>query len=136
MKNIFLDTDVILDLLLEREPFYYGAMIVFEKAENNEINLFTSATCFANLFYILRKAYNFIQVYRILNNLKISLKILSVDSNIISLALLTNAADFENYVQYYTALNNKMDIILTRNTKNYKLSKIPVMTPEEFLGLQ
>jgi len=133
MKKIFLDTDVILDLILEREPYYFGSMIVFEKAENKEINLYASATCFTNLFYILRKSYNYLQVYKMLNKLIISLNILSVDSKIISFALQSGVPDFEDSVQYYTALNNNMEIILTRNTKNYKTSVIPVMTADEFL---
>jgi predicted nucleic acid-binding protein len=71
-----------------------------------------------------------------LNKLLVYVDILSVDSDIIRLALNSIFKDFEDAVQYYTSIKNNLDIILTRNIKDYKSTDIPVMTPDEFLGIR
>jgi predicted nucleic acid-binding protein len=134
MSQIFLDTDIILDLLLERVPYHFPSMLLFEKAERKQVHLFASSVCFTNLFYILRKSYSRTDVYRMLNEIVISVNILSVDSNIVKLSLLSGLPDFEDSVQMATAAGNKMDVILTRNVRDYKNSEVPVMTPDEFLN--
>ena len=136
MKKIFLDSDVILDLLTEREPFHYSPTIIFEKAERNEVTLFASSVCFTNLFYVLRKSYTSNQVYNMLNKLIVYVNILNVDAGIIQLGLASGFRDFEDAVQYYTAKENQMEVILTRNTNDYKLRDIPIMTADEFLSLK
>ncbi len=133
MKKVFLDTDIILDLLLERKPFNLPSMLVFEKAEKSLIDLNASAVTFTNLFYILGKSYSYSKVYSMLNEVCISVNILNVDSKIIKHALLSENPDFEDSVQKETAVANGMDVILTRNIKDYKDSIIPVMNADEFL---
>jgi predicted nucleic acid-binding protein len=136
VKNIFLDSDIILDLLLQRCPYDISISLVFEKSKSNELKLFTSSVCIANVYYILRKNHTNSDVKNMLNKLFVYVDILSVDSDIIRLALNSFFNDFEDAVQYYTSIKNKFDTILTRNIKDYKSTDIPVMTPEEFLGIR
>ena len=135
MNKLFLDSDVILDLLTKREPFHLGSFFIFEKAERNELNLFASSVCFTNMFYILRKSYTSVQVYNMLNKLIGLVNVLNVDSRIIHASLSSSFSDFEDAVQYFTAKENGMDVIITRNVKDYKHKDVPVMTPVEFLKI-
>jgi predicted nucleic acid-binding protein len=136
VKNIFLDSDIILDLLLQRYPHDISISLVFEKAKSNKLKLFTSSVCITNVYYILRKNRTNSEVKNMLNKLLVYVDILSVDSDIIRLALNSFFKDFEDAVQYYTSIKNNLDIILTRNIKDYKSTDIPVMTPDEFLGIR
>ncbi|MBZ0201397.1 MAG: PIN domain-containing protein [Ignavibacteria bacterium] len=133
MKKIFLDSDVILDLLLEREPYHHSITLLLEKVKSGDIVLHTSSICILNINYILRKSYSHDYVKEVLNKLLHFVNILSVDSGIIHLSLNSDFIDFEDGVQYYCSLNNDISEIITRNIKDYKPSKIPVLTPEEFL---
>lgn len=133
MKKVFLDSDVILDLLLERQPYHHSITLLFEKVKSGEINLFTSSICILNINYILRKSYSRDNVREILNKFLPFIKVLSVDSGVIYSSLNSDFIDFEDGVQYYCSLNNEISEIITRNIKDYKPSKIPVLTPIEFL---
>lgn len=133
MKNLFMDSDVILDLLLKREPHFISTAVLLEKAKSNEIKLFTSSVCAVNVHYILRKSYPTDEIGLMLNKFFMYVGILTVDKDIIMLALNSHFRDFEDAVQYYAAIKNNLETILTRNTKDYKVDDIPVMTPVEFL---
>ncbi|MEO8514522.1 MAG: PIN domain-containing protein [Ignavibacteria bacterium] len=133
MKNIFLDSDVILDLLLERGQFFRDIALVFEKAKTGDIILHTSSICILNINYLLRKSYSKDAVEEIFNKFFQYVKILTVDSQIIMASLNSNFNDLEDGVQYYCSLNNGINEIITRNIKDYKHSKIPVLTPLEYL---
>ena len=133
MKKVFLDSDVILDLLLERQPYHHSITLLFEKVKSGEIILFTSSICILNINYILRKSYSRDNVREILNRFLPFVKILSIDSGVIYSSLNSDFMDFEDGVQYYCSLNNEISEIITRNIKDYKPSKIPVLTPIEFL---
>lgn len=133
IKKIFLDSDVILDLLLERGQFFRDIALVFEKAKTEEIILYTSSICILNINYLLRKSYSKDAVEEILNKFLQYVKILAVDSAIIMASLNSNFNDLEDGVQYYCSLNNDINEIITRNIKDYKHSKIPVLTPLEYL---
>lgn len=133
IKKIFLDSDVILDLLLERGQFFRDIALVFEKAKTGGIILYTSSICVLNINYLLRKSYSKDAVEEIMNKFLQYVKILAVDSAIIMASLNSNFNDLEDGVQYYCSLNNGINEILTRNIKDYRHSKIPVLTPLEFL---
>lgn len=136
MKKIFLDSDVILDLLLERDPYYRDITLLFDKIKTSNITLCTSSICILNINYLLRKSYSKDIVKEILNKFLQFVKILSIDSGIIHASLNSDFADMEDGVQYYCSLNNGISEIITRNIKDYKHSKIPVLTPIEFLEIQ
>lgn len=133
MEKVFVDTDIILDLLGAREPFYKSAAILFSKADNNKVKIYVSSLSFANLNYILSKQYSANQARKILLKFKALVNVLSVSDKIIDLALSSDFKDFEDGTQYFTAIENNIDIFLTRNLKNFKNAKVSVMTAEQYL---
>jgi len=135
MKKIFIDTDIILDLLLERDPFYEFSSKLFIKVENKEIEGYVSSLIFSNLFYIIRKIKGIDEAKIILRKLKYLVNVLAINDKIIELSLDSNFSDFEDGIQYYVSLENNLDIIITRNKDDYKYSKIPVFTAEEYLDI-
>ncbi len=133
MKSIFLDTNIIIDLLAKREPFVQDAKKIFSLADKGKVKLYTSALSIANVSYVLLKQRKAEETKQILRKLILLVKIYSLDEKIINLALNDiEFNDFEDGLQYYTALENNTDIILTRNTKDFKNSKLPVMTAKQF----
>lgn len=133
MERVFIDTDISLDMLAERNPFYAHAAILFSKADRKEISLCVSSLTFANLNYILAKQYSTQQARKILSKFKILVSTLAVDDKIIELALSSDFRDFEDAIQYHTCIQNSITTLLTRNTRDYKKAQIAIMTPEEFL---
>lgn len=134
MTNILVDTNILLDLLARREPFYQGAAKVFSLGDKQKIRLSVSALSIATVHYILTKSHKSAEVRNILRRLKILVNILSLNEKIIELALNDNAyVNFEDGLQYHTAIESSQDIILTRNQKDFKKSSIPVMSPDEYL---
>ncbi len=135
MTKIFIDSDVILDLLAKREPFYPYAAELFSLVEKGKIKAYVSAIIITNLHYVLRKLTNKEQAIKSLQKLKLLVKILPVDEKIIDLALASEFKDFEDSIQYYVAKENGIDFLLTRNKKDYKTADITILTPEEYLKL-
>lgn len=136
MNKIFLDTDVIMDFLLKREPFAKTAAQLFEMAEMSVITIHTSSVCFGNIYYIARKWLGHENVLLFLKRLTLLAIVLPVDNFVISQALDSNFKDFEDAIQHFTALHaNHIEAILTRNTKDYQQSQLPVFTPDEFLAM-
>jgi len=133
MQSAFVDTDISLDLLTQREPFYTAAATLFTKADKKELRLFVSSLSFSNLYYVLKSENSAIESRRILNNYRILVNVLPVNEKIIDLALQSLFKDFEDAIQYYAATQHNVPIILTRNLKEYKQSAIPVMTAADFL---
>ena len=131
--NVFVDSDIILDLLAQREPFYVYAAKLFTLVDQRKIKVFTSPLVFANLHYILRKHKSNDFALQSLRKLKTLVKILPINSKVIEQALNSEFTDFKDAIQYFTALNNKVKILLTRNKTDYKRSKITISTAEEFI---
>ena len=131
--NVFVDSDIILDMLAQREPIYIFAAKLFTLVDQKKIKAFTSPLVFANLHYILRKQKSNDFALQSLRKLKTLVKILPINSKIIEQALNSEFTDFEDAIQYFTALNNKVKILLTRNKTDYKKSKITISTAEEFI---
>ncbi len=134
MTDLFVDTDVIIDFIIDRQPFSIDAAKVFTLIEQKKIKGYTSALCYSNLYYVLSKYAPHKKVITMLNELSELVGILKVDDNIIKASLASDFKDFEDAIQYYTAQEYKrIDVIITRNIKDYKKSSLPVMTPETFL---
>ena len=133
MENIFVDTDIILDLLSFREPFYESAANLFSLADQKKIRISVSSLSFSNLNYILSKEISANQSRKQLQKFKTLVTVLSVTDKIVELALASDFKDFEDGLQYHTALEHRIKILLTRNLKDYKKAEIPVMTAEQFL---
>lgn len=133
MTNVFIDSDIILDLLAKREPHYIYSSRLFTLIDKKEIVAFTSPLIFANLHYLLRKLTSNASALKSLRKLKALIKVLPIDEKVIEQALNSEFSDFEDAIQYFTAVNNGITLLLTRNKKDYKKSKISVLTAEEFL---
>jgi len=133
MKRIFLDTNIALDLLARRMPFYSDAAKLFSLADKKKIKISISALCLADTNYILSKQLPEKEVRKILRKFKVLVNALPLDDKITDLALNSDFKDFEYAIQYFTAIENDQDIIITRNLPDFKESKIPVMTADEFI---
>lgn len=127
-----MDTNIILDLLQKREEFYLEAQELFTLADKREVNLYVSALSIANIHFTLFKYLKF-EDRKVVSILKVLVKVLPIDHKIIELSLALDFNDFENAIQYYTAMENNMDVILTRNKRDFKNLEIPVLTAKEFL---
>jgi len=136
MDKILVDTNIVIDLLTQRNEFYRPASRLFTLSDNKEIILSISSLTFANTYYLITKELNAQKAKEILRKFKLLVNILSMDDKIIDLSLNSNFKDFEDAIQYYTAIEHKIDIIITRNLKDFKLSKIPVMTAENYLAMK
>lgn len=134
MKKLFLDTNIVIDLLAKREPFYEEAASLFTMADKQQILLFVSAMTFANTNYILLHEMKAEEAKLILRKLKLIVHVLSLDEKVVELSLNDDDfKDFEDAMQYYTALENEADAIITRNLKDFQKAKLPAMTAAQFL---
>jgi predicted nucleic acid-binding protein len=134
MKKIYLDTNILIDLLSRREPFYEEAAELFSLADKRIIELSVSSLSIANTSYVLLRQMNSVQAKSILRKLRLIIKTLPLDDKIIGLALNDDTfSDFEVGLQYFTAIENDQNLIISRNLKDFKNSKLPVLTAKQFL---
>lgn len=132
--RLFLDTNVVIDLLGERIPYYRSAALIATLADIGEITLMTSSLSYTTTEYILSKQLKQESVIAKLRRFKVISEIASVDDSVIEKALQSDFSDFEDAVQYHSAVNANCQIIITRNPRHFKLSVLPVMTPDEYLN--
>ena len=136
MKKIFIDTNIVIDLLSRREPFYEEAANLFSLADKKIIELSISSLTVANTSYTLLRQTNSTSAKEILRKFRLIINILPLDDKIIGIALNDNSFDdFEDGLQYFTAIENSQDLIITRNLKDFKNSALPVMTARQFLEM-
>jgi predicted nucleic acid-binding protein len=132
--KIFLDTNIIVDLLSDRQPFSKYAIQIFQKAENNEIQLYTSSHSIATTHYLLKKYLEEKELRNVIYDLLQYLTVIAVDVDIIKKGLRTNHKDYEDAIQILCASSvQNIDYIVTRNTKDFKTSEIPVLNPDEII---
>ncbi|WP_339755503.1 PIN domain-containing protein [Algoriphagus aquimarinus] len=134
MSRIFLDTNVILDLLGERVPFYDAIAKVVTLADQKKITLVVSPLSFTTIDYVLSKYETSDSVLKKLRMFKILCEVCAVDEETIEKGLNSEFSDFEDAVQYFTALQANCSIIITRNGIDFKNSTLPVMSAEEYLS--
>ncbi len=135
MKKIFVDTNIVIDLLAKRELFYQDAAALFSLADKNQLEISVSSLTIANTSYTLLRNMKANQAKSVLRNLRLLVKILPLDYKIIDLALNDDSfSDFEDSLQYFTALENNQELILTRNLKDFKHSKLPILTAKQFIA--
>jgi len=134
-KKVFVDTDIIYDLLAKREPFYQAAARLFTLADEGRIQIFISALSLANLHYLISKETSSFEARQILRKFKLLVQTAPLTEKIIDLALNSDFNDFEDAVQYYSALQNEIEILITRNLKDYKKAQIAVLTAQDFINL-
>ncbi|MDD5672624.1 MAG: PIN domain-containing protein [Chitinivibrionales bacterium] len=135
MDKVFIDSDIILDLIQERE-YYSDAVRLFTLVEENKIKAYVSPLIFANLFYILRKQESAKFALHVLVRLKALVRVLTINEKTIELALSSGFKDFEDAIQYYSALEENIEYLVTRNKDDYKKSGIIICNAKEYLALQ
>ena len=128
MNKLLVDINIMMDLLSRREEFFREAQELFTLADNKEVMLYVSALTFANTHYLLTKYQKLDEARKTLSKFKVLVTVAPLDDKIIELALAADFRDFEDAIQYYTAIENEVDIIITRNKKDFKKSRLPVMT--------
>jgi predicted nucleic acid-binding protein len=133
MQRIFADTDVLLDLLARRDPFYEFAARLFSRADRNSVEIAVSSLSFANLNYLLSKQYSAEQARKMLMKFKTLVSVLPVTDKVVELALSSDFKDFEDGLQYFTATENNIMVLITRNLKDFRKADITVLTAEQFL---
>ena len=134
MKNILIDTDVILDFFFDRTPFSEDATGILSMCESGDVNGYLTPVIISNTYYLLRRTSGHRKVIEKLNQLMTILKILYMDKDSVMSALRSDFKDFEDALQNYAAENSGIiDVIVTRNVKDYSKSKIGVMTPKNYV---
>ena len=133
MNQILIDTNIVLDLLVRRMPFYNETAELFSLADRRIIRLALSSLSLANTHYVLTKYKPETEARRIIRSFKVLVRVLSFDEKIADLALNSDFKDFEDAIQYFTAIENGQEIIITRNMSGYRDSQLPVMTAREFI---
>lgn len=132
MKKIFVDTNILVDLLADRKPFSKYAVEIFNASENKKVKLFTSSHSIATTYYILKKFIDDSSLRKTLLGLIEYMTIIPVDTEVLTKGLRSKQKDFEDSIQIYCATTiNKIDCIVTRNVKDFKGCEIIVLTPDE-----
>lgn len=133
MERVFLDTNVLLDLIADREPFADDAALIFAKAEQGIFELHVCSLSFPNIHYLVEKIKGKKKAMEAMRYLRPMVKILPVDAQCIEAAIRRNGIDFEDDIQLECAVAADMDVIISRDNKGFSNAKIPVLSPSTFL---
>ncbi|NTV15723.1 MAG: PIN domain-containing protein [Desulfobulbaceae bacterium] len=133
-QRAFLDTNIIFDLLGRRDPYYAPAAALFTAIEKGMVEASASSLTYANLHYVLRKTIGSGKAVEALKSLRKLVAILPVDDAVIVHALDSTFIDFEDAIQYHTALANNFSYLVTRNQKVFRSAKLSIVTAEECLA--
>jgi len=131
--KLLIDSDIILDVLAERDKFYEPAAEIFDAGYERKLNLYTTAVVLANVFYILRKKHGTEKSREQLIKLRLIMNVLPINEKIVDAVLTSKIKDFEDGLQYFAAKENGIPIIITRNSKDYKEKDVATQTAEEFI---
>jgi predicted nucleic acid-binding protein len=133
--KLFLDTNVMLDLLAKREPFFESAARIVSLADKNRVDVYVSALSYTTADYFLKKTLSPSKSIESLRKFKTVSNIVSLDEFIIERSLNSDFSDFGDALQYNSAVKAGCNYIITRNVKDFKKSELPVLTPDDFLAL-
>ena len=136
MKIIFLDTNVIIDFLADRRPFSLTVAEIFNASLSGNVKIYISSVSYNNIYYILRQSLSHNETLKLLEALSEMTEIVDVTKTVIKKSLKSEFKDFEDAIQYNCALTvSKLDFIVTRDSKDFKKSTLPVMNPQEAVGI-
>ena len=135
MRKAFIDTNVLIDFLGEREPFYDAAARIVSRADRKEIELMVSSLSYATASYILMRYNPQDLVMEKLKKFTPLCTVTNVGAEEVNLSLYSAFSDFEDALQYHSAWKTGATVIITRNKKDFRSSSLPVYTPDEFLSL-
>jgi len=121
--------------LAQRKPFFDDVAKIFTITYKKKIEIYTTAVVFANVFYILRKIKGNEEARNQLKKLRLLIRVLPINENIVDMTLNSKFNDFEDGLQYFTAKENNIPAIITRNTKDYKEKDVVIQTPEEYVKM-
>jgi len=130
MKKVFLDANTCFDYLFVRAPYYADATAVLSSGDH----YFVSSLTYSHLFYHLRRDVGNNDAIKVLKSFRKVVSIAPVDEMVIDAALSSSFRDYEDAIQYYSAEQVFADVIITRNTKDYRGTHIPAVTPTDFLA--
>ena len=131
--HVLLDTDVVIDFLMAREPFAQRAREIFELNAQRKIECYIASITPLNVFYVARKSLNLKGRLEIIRQLLLQVKVTSIGHEILLRAFDFGFSDYEDAVQYACAEADGLEAIVTRNVDDYKNAKLPVFTPNDFL---
>lgn len=134
MKLAFIDSDVLLDVILNRPTFYSASAQILSLPIDSGYNFCTAVHTLINVHYFTKKHFGAETAIEAIKLLSKQLRVLGEDASTINDAIASDFKDFEDAVQYFAAKNAGVDLIITRNIKDYKNSTIPVLTAEQFLN--
>jgi len=133
--KVFVDTNVVLDVLLERHPLYDDSFMIFQIVDLERVKGYLSGASITDIFYFARKKWRDTEdVYRMMDELTSLFAVAPVSEKTIADALALRWKDFEDAVQYMAATESGVDCIVTRNAADYKTTVIPCMSPEDFIA--
>ncbi|MCU0359436.1 MAG: PIN domain-containing protein [Bacteroidia bacterium] len=136
MITVFLDTNVLIDFFADRKPFSIEAARLFNYSFNKELKIYVSAVSYNNLYYILRQSCSHSETIKMLSELNEWADIIDVSKDIIKKSLKSDFKDFEDAIQYNCAKSlSKIDFIVTRDTKDFKSSTLPILNPKEAVSM-
>ena len=136
LNNLFIDTDIILDIVLDRDEFFDDSSTIFRLYENGEAILYTSPSIIINAQYTGQRLISKETCKATINYLLDYFIILEASMNIIKKAYQSKFADIEDAIQYYTATqNDTIDFFITRNIKDFKTGEgdLTIASPKQFL---
>jgi predicted nucleic acid-binding protein len=133
--NVFIDTNILLDVLARREPFYADSAQVWTMAETGQITGCISAISLSNLFYIMRQMKGQNRARKALSPLRDIFNLVPFDVQITNQAIDSDIKDFEDAIQFFSAIRAGATVLITRNPKDFPGSDIAIQTPTEFLAV-
>jgi predicted nucleic acid-binding protein len=134
MRQPLVDVNVLLDVLSQREPHRVSSSQIWTAAERRQIRGLVSADSFSTLYYLLRRVSNAQTARRGLSMVLDVFDVVGIDEKTIRQALDSPVRDFEDAIQYHSAIHGQADCIVTRDLKHYRHADLPVLTPEDFLA--
>lgn len=133
--KLFLDTNILIDVIANRKPWVDEALVLLELAKQKKLTLIVANFSFINLAYITRKLFTQEELYALFSDLCLYVKVVEVGGMIIKKSFQKRWKDMEDCVQYLVAKREEADYLITRNEKDFSNSDIPVLSPSEFLDM-
>jgi predicted nucleic acid-binding protein len=132
--KVLLDTNIIIDIALERQPYFTNSETVLAFVEQGQIEGYISASTISDLYYLIRKQKGRDLTIEFLQEILTFCQIATVNQAAIIMAFTTNFQDFEDSIQYSTSVVNKLDAIITRNPQDFPIVTPRIITPEQLIA--
>ena len=133
--NLFLDTNVLMDVIANREPFYHASAAVWSRTGSRGIVGWIAAISFNNVFYLTRKAAGAEAAIKAVIILREAFQVVPLDVDIVDRAIASGARDFEDAIQLCCALRAGANFLVTRNVRDFPASRLAIVSPEELLAV-